>query len=105
MYNEIAQLLMYGDMKEDEILYQMGEIFACYEKGNYEKMELVRAIHTQVKRLLKVATDYGFNENLWQNYLTFYLMMNENPFSITCEKQGAGDGSVNIFVENDFRIF
>uniref|UniRef100_UPI00405732D3 ATP-binding protein n=1 Tax=Agathobacter sp. TaxID=2021311 RepID=UPI00405732D3 len=105
MYNEIAQLLMYGDMKETEILYQMGEIFARYEKGNYEKMELVRAIHTQVKRLLQVATDYGFDENLWQNYLTFYLMMNENPFSITCEKEGAGEGSVNVFVENDFRIF
>lgn len=105
MYNEVAQLLMYGDMNENEILYQMGEIFARYEKGGYEKMELVRAIHTQVKRLLKVATDYGFDENLWQNYLTFYLMMNENPFSITCEKEGAGEGSVNTFVEHDFRVF
>ena len=37
MYNEIAQLLMYGDMKEDEILYQMGEIFARYEKAIMKK--------------------------------------------------------------------
>ena len=35
----------------------------------------------------------------------FLLMMSENPFSITCEKVGASDGSVNGLVANDFRIF
>ncbi len=105
MYQEIANLLMYGDLKEEEILFQMGEIFARYESGTYNKTELIRDIHTQIKRLLKVATDYGFDENLWHNYLTFFLMMNENPFSMTCEKNGASEGSVNHFVENDFRIF
>ena len=105
MYQEISQLLMYGDLKEDEILYKMGEVFGRYESGNYNKTELIRDINTQVKHLLSVATDYGFDENLWQNYLTFFLMMSENPFSMTCEKNGASDGSVNAFVENDFRIF
>ena len=52
-----------------------------------------------------VATDYGFNHNLWHNYLTFYMVTNENPFSITCEKVGANDGSVNHFAKNDFRVF
>ena len=105
MYQEIAQLLMYGDLKEDEILYKMGAIFAQYESGEYNRTELVRDIHIQVKHLLRVATDYGFDENLWHNYLTFFLMMSENPFSMTCEKNGASEGSVNHFVENDFRIF
>ena len=105
MYQEISKLLMYGDIDENEILFQMGQLFARFEKGGYEKMELVRDIHAQVKRLLKVATDYGFDDNLWQNYLTFYLMMNENPFSMTCEKIGAGKGSVNELVEKDFAIF
>ena len=105
MYQEISQLLMYGDIDENEILYQMGQLFARFEKGGYEKMELVRDINTQVKRILKVATDYGFDDNLWHNYLTFYLMMNENPFSMTCEKVGAGKGSVNALVEQDFALF
>ena len=105
MYQEIARLLMYAVADENEILYCMGEIFARFEKGEYDKMELVRDVNAQVKRILKVATDYGFDDNLWHNYLTFYLMMNENPFSITCEKVGASEGSVNSLVENDFRIF
>ena len=32
-------------------------------------------------------------------------MTNENPFSITCEKVGANEGSVNHFARNDFRVF
>lgn len=105
MYQIISQLLMYGNMEEDEILYQMGQLFACFEKGGYDKMQLVRGINTQVRRILETATDYGFDENLWHNYLTFYLMMNENPFSITCEKTGAGDGSVNGLVQKEFALF
>ena len=95
MYQEISQLLMYGDLDEDCILYQMGEIFGKYETGEYNKTGLVRDINVQVKRILKVATDYGFDDNLWHNYLTFFLMMSENPFSMTCEKVGASEGSVN----------
>lgn len=105
MYEQIAQLLMYGDLEKDSILYQMGDIFGRYQKGGYDRMELVRDINTQVKRILKVATDYGFDDNLWHNYLTFLLMMSENPFSMTCEKVGASEGSVNGLVQNDFRIF
>lgn len=96
--------MMYGDLEKDSILYQLGELFGKYESGTYNRTELVRDINTQVKHLLKVATDYGFDDNLWHNYLTFFLMMSENPFSLTCEKLGASDGTVNELVENDFRI-
>ena len=78
MYQQIAQLLMYGDLDEESILYQMGEIFARFESGQYNKMELVRDINVQVKHILKVATDYGFDDNLWHNYLTYILITNEN---------------------------
>ena len=105
MYKQLSQLLMYGDLDQDGILYQLGEIFHRYDKGDYDKMELVRDINIQIKHLLKVATDYGFDDNLWHNYLTFFLMMSENPFSMTCEKVGASEGTVNLLVENDFRIF
>jgi predicted AAA+ superfamily ATPase len=104
MYQEIAQLLMYGDLEQDSILYQLGVLFGQFESGDYNRTELVRDINTQVKRILKVATDYGFDDNLWHNYLTFFLMMSENPFSLTCEKVGASNGTVNELVKNDFGI-
>lgn len=105
MYREIAKLIMYGDMDKNCILYQFGEIFRRFDEKKSTDAELIKDIYTQLKRLLIVATDYGFNHNLWHNYLTFYMITNENPFSITCEKVGANDGSVNSFAKNDFKVF
>ena len=104
MYNQVSRLLMYGDLAENELLWELAQIFEKFETGNYDKVTLVREIHTQMKHLLEIATNYGFDDNLWHNYLTFYLMMNENPFSITCEKTGASDGSVNALVQGDLKI-
>lgn len=105
MYKEIAKLIIYGDLKEDSILYQMGEIFRKFENEDVGSAELIKDCYKQIKRILEIATDYGFNKNLWHNYLTFLLITNENPFSITCEKVGANVGSVNMFAKNDFKVF
>ena len=51
MYQEVSQLLMYGDLEEDSILRQMAELFGKYETGEYNKTGLVRDINTQVKRI------------------------------------------------------
>ena len=102
MYQEIAKLILYGDVQEDSILYQMGEIFRDFENRSSGRAEITRRIYTQMKRLLELATAYGFDENLWHNYLTYFLITNENPFSLTCEKVGANEGSVNHFARNDF---
>ena len=105
MYQEIAKLIIYGDLKEDSILYQFGEIFKKFESKESSKAELIKDCYKQIKKLLEVATDYGFDKNLWHNYLTFLLITNENPFSITCEKVGANEGSVNNFAKNDFKVY
>lgn len=105
MYKEISQLIIYRDLNKNSILYNLGEIFRKFDEVSLTKDELINEIYIQVNKLLKLATDYGFNENLWQNYLTYLLVTQENPFAITCEKIGANDGSVDIFALNDFKIF
>ncbi|MDF2941723.1 MAG: hypothetical protein K0S01_581 [Herbinix sp.] len=71
----------------------------------FEKENIISKIYLLINQLLELATDYGFNKNLWHNYLAFLLATGENPFSITCEKVGAKDGTVNQFAQNDFKIF
>ncbi len=105
MNHIISKLLIYGDMPEDSILMQLGDIFRCFSENTQSKDKLTVRIYTQIKRILEVATDFGFDKNLWHNYLTFLLITNENPFSITCEKTGASEGSVNYFAKNDFRAY
>ncbi|MCC8141005.1 MAG: ATP-binding protein [Lachnospiraceae bacterium] len=103
MYQEIAKLILYGDIGEDCLLYQFGEIFQALEEGSESRAQLTRRVYTQIKHLLTLATDFGFDRNLWHNYLAYFLITSENPFSITCEKVGANDGSVNHFALNDFK--
>ena len=105
MYREVSKLIMYGSMDKDSILMEMSDIFRKFDNNEESQERLIQDIYTEVKRLLVVATDYGFDKNLWHNYLTFILITNENPFSITCEKIGANDGSVNEFAKNDFKVF
>lgn len=105
MYKDIAQLVLYRDLGEDSILYKLGEIFRDKDYNNASDEEIVSRIYQQIKRILDVATSYGFNKNLWQDYLAFLLITNENSFTLTCEKVGAGDGSVNSFAKNDYSIF
>lgn len=104
MHREIAKLIMYGDLDSSGVLYEMGEIFRDFEEGDSSPAALTKKVYTAVKHLLIVATDFGFDHNLWHNYLTWFFIMNENPFSLTCEKTGAGTGSVNHFATNDFAV-
>lgn len=101
----VSRLLIYGDMPKDTILMQLADIVRRMNDKSQKKEELVTRTFTQMKHLLQVATDYGFDKNLWHNYLTFLLITSENPFSITCEKVGANEGSVNYFARGDFRAF
>ncbi|MBE6679296.1 MAG: ATP-binding protein [Ruminococcaceae bacterium] len=102
MLKEVSKLLIYSDLGGDSILENLARIIA----SNDDKDTKIRGIYREVKRILDLATSYGFDTNLWQNYLTFLLITNENSFSLTCERKGASDGgSVNLIAKQDFRIF
>lgn len=96
---------MYGDMPKDSILMELSDICINLRDGTQSNDVLVTRIYKQIKRILVIATEYGFDKNLWHNYLTFLLITNENPFSLTCEKTGAGNGSINALVKNDFQEY
>lgn len=105
MYKEVAKLILYRDLGEDSILLKLSGIFEDFELNRASNAELTTRIYAQMKVLLDLATQYGFDKNLWHNYLTFILLTNENSFSMTSEKVGANNGTVNHFAKGDFAIF
>lgn len=105
MYRETAKLILYRDLGEDSILLKLAGIFEDFENSKASKANLTTRIYEQMKALLDTATVYGFDKNLWHNYLTFILLTNENSFSMTSEKVGANDGTVNHFAKGDFKVF
>lgn len=106
MYKEVSKLLLYSNLGDDSVLLKLCGIFEKWEKKKEDKDTLIHEIYAQIKRILDLATSYGFDKNLWQNYLTFVIIQNENSFSLTCERQGvAQEGSVNVLAKKDFKIF
>ena len=105
MYREVSKLILYRNLGEDSILRRLSEIFKRFDSCHYRSEELSTDIYREIKKLLDLATTYGFDKNLWHNYLTFVLITNENSFSLTSEKVGANDGTVNHFAKNDFQAF
>ncbi len=112
MYRLISKLVVYKQLGENSLLSELAELMKEYESSQKEGQgalitgeEITSRIYSLINRLLELATVYGFDTNLWHNYLTYLLVTCENPFSITCEKVGAKEGTVNRFAKGDFKIF
>ena len=105
MYREISNLIIYRDSAEHEIIKNLALVFKDFDNKTATDDDLRTRIYAQVRRLLDVATKYGFDNNLWHNYLTFLIITDENPLSLTYEKAGKQDGTVNSFAINDFEVF
>lgn len=105
MNNIISKFIIYRDVKGDRILTRLGKIFEDFNVSADTKEHLRARIYSEIRELLEIATKYGFDNNLWHNYLTFIIMTDENPFSLTYEKAGKQEGTVNCFALNDFKAF
>ena len=64
MYKEVAKLILYSNLGEDSILSEFCHIYRDWEQKNTAPEDLVQRIYIQIKRLLDVSTDYGFDRNL-----------------------------------------
>ena len=98
MYNIVSKLIIYGNMPKDCILMELSSIIREYQESEEQirdlnagkvkehramienkKGEIITRLYHQVKRILVVATDYGFDDNLWHNYLTYLLFLIQSP--------------------------
>ena len=105
MFRLLSKLVVYRNIDKESILFRLSDITRSFDSGSYDREELVSLIYTEIHRILDISTAYGFDGNLWHCYLAYLLATTENPFSICCEKKGAGEGSVNSFVKGDLKIF
>ncbi len=100
----IDELIVYREPENGELLREMAWIMENY--GKDELREQVRErFFSCMHRLVELAGTYGFERNLWQDYLTFLLVNNENVFSTACEIKGITEGSLLELARHDFAIF
>lgn len=107
-------MIVYRDFGENSLLEKMERVMLCYDPEFGEVYEddfwwetgtaygdYCECIH----ELIDLTGNYGFHGNLWQAYLTYLLVNNENAFSKACEIRGAVKGSINELVKHDFALF
>lgn len=105
MHHETARLLLYSDTAGDSVLTGIARVFADREAGEKTREHLIRSLYRQLKRLLALAVGYGLEGDLWQDYLAWYIISNENPFSLTAERAESGDCSLSRLALADMAVF
>lgn len=98
------ELILYRDF-EDDIFPVMAQIANTYDQECRDRREEISDVYHCINELVKIARSHGFSGNLWQGYLTYILTTNENAFSMSCEKRGAIEGSLNELACHDLQIF
>ncbi|MCD7813392.1 MAG: ATP-binding protein [Lachnospiraceae bacterium] len=98
------ELILYRNFENGQILDDMDWVLAHMEQEEAREEVQVR-FYSCMHALIVLAGTYGFEGNLWHNYLTLLLVNNENVFSTSCEISGLADGSLLQLAKHDFRIF
>ena len=59
-----------------------------------------------VRKLVRFAAEFGLSGNIWQQWLTYIMMTQENAFTLTCERQPVISGSPLLrMAAGDFELF
>ncbi|MCI7813637.1 MAG: ATP-binding protein [Lachnospiraceae bacterium] len=101
----ISELVIYRHFEHEEILNDMTWIMDHYQNETEDREKVRTLFFSCIHGLIDLAVSYGFEHNLWHNYLTFLLVNNENAYSKSCEIVGAVQGSINNLARHDFEIF
>lgn len=97
--------MLYKHMEHEELLRDMTFLMENCDSEYYNKEDMAGLLFECVNELLELAAGYGFEGNLWHNYLTFLLVNDENAYSTECEIVGEIEGSINTITLHDFEIF
>ena len=104
---DLGELIIYRNLENSEVLENIAELSrkakGCktFDEFSLLKSDLFAAVHS----LVDLANTYGFEKNLWQNYLTLLLVNSENAFSRACEIKGIENGTLLQMAMHDFLIF
>lgn len=99
------ELVLYRYMEHEDLLRDMTFLIENADNEYYNKEDLKGLLYECLNEMIELASCYGFEGNLWHNFLTLLLANSENAYSTACEIVGEIEGSVNEAALHDFEIF
>ena len=94
---KLNELILYNRLKKEENLQKMQLI--CENAGLGRE-----TIFEVINQLISTAQEYGFEGNLWQAYLAFCIINDENSYSKTCEMAEFAEESLYTIALHDAMI-
>ena len=101
----VSNLLMYGKTAEQGVLATLAALEGERKRGETLTAEHRQRAYRAVRELLELATEYGFDENLWQNYLSYLLMMDEKSVYTDGGEDRRGRGQCEYLCGAGFSYF
>lgn len=96
-----SELLLYKNPENREVFDCMLRIAS----EEFEELDVKKAAGRIVSHILEVSEKMGFNGNLWQDYLAYNLANDENSYSLSCERRGRMEGSINKAALLDMAVY
>ena len=96
-----SELLLYKNPENREVFDCMLRIAS----EEYEGLDVKKTAGRIVSHILEVSEKMGFNGNLWQDYLAYNLANDENSYSLSCERRGRMEGSINKAALLDMSVY
>ena len=93
------ELILFRNLKHEDILKKM--VTLAESSGTPDEGLLSDA----VSEIIMLSSRYGFEGNLWHCFLSYALINNENPYTLSAEKRGRVEGSLEKAALHDCRIF
>lgn len=96
-----SELLLYKNPENREAFDCMLRIAS----EEFEGLDVKKTAGRIVSHILEVSEKMGFNGNLWQDYLAYNLANDENSYSLSCERRGRMEGSINKAALLDMAVY
>lgn len=92
----ILDKLIFYNVDKDSLLYQISDML-------YDNVDVDR-YYTCLSSLINFGIKHGFNGNLWHAYIAYFLIYNENTYSILREHNLSPLNSIDDCALNDIAI-
>ena len=102
---DTRKLMVYRNFKHQKLFDDFEWLIVHADDDYFNKEDKIALFYESVNELLNLADTYGFEGNLYHNFLGFILANNENVFTKASEILGAPQGSINQIAMHDFEIF
>lgn len=96
-----SELLLYKNPENREVFDCMLRIAS----EEFEGLDVKKTAGRIMSHILEVSEKMGFNGNLWQDYLAYNLANDENSYSLSCERRGRMEGSINKAALLDMAVY